>query len=49
MDNLKDRHRELMVAGAGEGGVEGIAREFGMDRYILPYLKCITNKDLPSA
>ena len=26
--------------------VEGIVREFGMDMYILLYLKWITNKDL---
>ena len=25
---------------------EGLVREFGMDRYILLYLKWITNKDL---
>ena len=35
----------LMVAeGVGKDG-EGIVREFGMDMYILLYLKWITNKD----
>ena len=28
---------------------EGIVREFGMDMYILLYLKWITNKDLLSS
>ena len=31
---------------AGEGGREGIVREFGIDMYILLYLKRLTNKDL---
>ena len=41
----KQTHRlnELTVAG---GRVGGIVREFGMDRYTLLYLKCISNKDL---
>ena len=30
----------------GEGWREGIVREFGIDMYILLYLKWITNKDL---
>ena len=30
----------------GEGSGEGIAREFGIDMYMLLYLKRITNKDL---
>ena len=33
-----------MVA-RGEGGVKGIARKFGMDKYTLLYLKWITKKD----
>ena len=32
-----------MVAGGEEWG-EGIVREFGMDRYILLYLKWISNR-----
>ena len=32
-----------MVAGGKDGGRD---REFGMDMYILLYLKWITNKDL---
>ena len=43
--NLLNRKRltenELMVAAA-----ERIVREFGVDMFILPYLKWITNKDL---
>ena len=36
-----------MNLGLPEGRIgEGIVREFGMDRYILLYLKCITNEDL---
>ena len=35
---------EFMVAGGRSG--EGIVREFGMDLYMLLYLKQITNKDL---
>ena len=31
---------------SGEGWVEGIVGEFGMDMYTLLYLKQITNKDL---
>ena len=31
---------------SGEGWVEGIGGEFGMDMYTLLYLKQITNKDL---
>ena len=31
---------------SGEGWVEGIVEEFGMDMYTLLYLKEITNKDL---
>ena len=34
------------VGQRGEECGEGIVREFGMDRYTLPYLKGITNKDL---
>ena len=34
---------ELQLPG---GRVGGIVREFGMDRYTLLYLKCITNNDL---
>ena len=30
----------------GEGWVEGIVREFGMDMYTLLYLKWIVNRDL---
>ena len=30
----------------GEGGGRGIVREFGMNMFILLYLKWITNKDL---
>ena len=37
---------ELMVAGGeGEGWVEGIAREFGMNTCTLLYLKWTTSKD----
>jgi len=42
---LTDLENELMVA-AGEGWVEGIVRDLGMDMHTLLYLKRITNKDL---
>ena len=35
-----------MVTGAGEGGGQGIVKEFGIDINTLPYAKWITNKDL---
>ena len=34
------------MATRGDVGGEGIVREFGIDMYILLYLKWITNKDL---
>ena len=42
---LTDLDDELMVA-RREGQGEGIVKEFGMDLYMLLYLKWITNKDL---
>ena len=36
----------LLAGGEGKNSGEGIGREFGMDIYILLYLKWITNKDL---
>ena len=42
---LIDLENELLVAGGeGEGWVEGIAREFGMNVYTLLCLKWTTNK-----
>ena len=38
--------KTLWLPGKGEGQAEAIVREFGMDMYILLYLKWITNKDL---
>ena len=44
-NRFTDLQKEFTVA-KGEGWGEGIVMEFGMDRYILLYLKWITNKDL---
>ena len=44
-DRFTDLQKEFSVA-KGEGWGEGIVMEFGMDRYIVLYLKWITNKDL---
>ena len=35
----------MVAGGEGEGWVEGIAREFGMNMYTLLYLKWTTNKE----
>ena len=40
------RLRQWTYGSWGEGWEEGIVREFGIDMYILLYLKQITNKDL---
>ena len=40
---LTDLENELMVARGKDVG-EGIVREFGMDRYTLPYLKWTENQ-----
>ena len=44
-NGLTALENELMVT-RGEGGTEGIVREFGIDMYTLLYFKRITNKDL---
>ena len=44
-NGLTDLENEVMVTGE-EGWREGIVREFGIDMYMLLYLKRITNKDL---
>ena len=36
----------LYICTRGEGGGEGIVREYGIDMYTLLYLTGITNKDL---
>ena len=43
---LKDLENELI---GGKGQEEGIIKEFGLEMYILLYLKQIANKDLPSS
>ena len=42
----KSRGGSRLWLPVGEGGKEGIVREFGMDMYALLYLKWITNKVL---
>ena len=44
-NRLTDLENELIVT-TGEGLWGGIDREFGIDMYILLYLKHVTNKDL---
>ena len=43
-NKLTNLEKELTVA--GEGWREGVVREFGIDMYIVIYLKWITSKDL---
>ena len=43
-NRLTNLEKELAVA--GEGWREGVVREFGIDMYIVIYLKWITSKDL---
>ena len=44
-NRLTDLENKLSIT-RGEGGREGVVREFGIHMYTLLYLKWTTNKDL---